>query len=186
MERSEARRLLPLQRRDRQGDDDGEHSVRVSSPPIRFGVVSPCHSSSHAGGHEVEEVQGRDRDAGERLIKAGDRSVRSCEEFQGVHERYRAGGMVVRIDRTIRQRRLTQAAAAERMGIDQPKISAMLFRPVPGLFGRAPHQRCRQDGFDRRPQIIFPPLNICMGTGSRWWCNYQRDNRPERTHVKGY
>src|SRR3954451_20189297 len=44
-------------------------------------------------------------DAGEHLIKAG---------------------LVVRIDRTIRQRRLTQAAAAQLMGIDQPKVSAML------------------------------------------------------------
>src|ERR1700683_3301891 len=35
-------------------------------------------------------------------------------------------GLVVRIERTIRQRRLTQAAAAQLMGIDQPKISAML------------------------------------------------------------
>ena len=35
-------------------------------------------------------------------------------------------GLVLRIDRTIRQRKLTQAAAAEQMGIDQPKISAML------------------------------------------------------------
>jgi predicted XRE-type DNA-binding protein len=44
-------------------------------------------------------------DAGEHLIKAG---------------------LVVRIHRTIRQRKLTQAAAAQLMGIDQPKISAML------------------------------------------------------------
>jgi len=44
-------------------------------------------------------------DAGEHLIKAG---------------------LVVRIDRTIRQRKLTQAAAARLMGIDQPKVSAML------------------------------------------------------------
>jgi len=35
-------------------------------------------------------------------------------------------GLVVKIDRTIRQRRLTQATAAELMGIDQPKVSAML------------------------------------------------------------
>ncbi|MEO8661749.1 MAG: helix-turn-helix transcriptional regulator [Bryobacteraceae bacterium] len=35
-------------------------------------------------------------------------------------------GLVVRIDKTIRQRKLTQAAAAELMGIDQPKVSAML------------------------------------------------------------
>ena len=35
-------------------------------------------------------------------------------------------GLVARIDRTIRQRKLTQAAAAHLMGIDQPKISAML------------------------------------------------------------
>jgi predicted XRE-type DNA-binding protein len=44
-------------------------------------------------------------DAGEHLIKAG---------------------LVVRIDRIIRERKLTQAAAAELMGIDQPKVSAML------------------------------------------------------------
>ena len=44
-------------------------------------------------------------DAGEHLIKAG---------------------LVVKIDRTIRQRRLTQTAAAELMDIDQPKVSAML------------------------------------------------------------
>ena len=35
-------------------------------------------------------------------------------------------GLVVKIDRTIRQRRLTQTVAAELMGIDQPKVSAML------------------------------------------------------------
>ena len=44
-------------------------------------------------------------DAGEHLIKAG---------------------LVVKIDRTIRQRHLTQAAAAQLMGIDQPKVSAIL------------------------------------------------------------
>jgi predicted XRE-type DNA-binding protein len=44
-------------------------------------------------------------DAGEHLIKAG---------------------LVLRIDRTIRQRKLTQAAAAQLMGIDQPKVSALL------------------------------------------------------------
>jgi predicted XRE-type DNA-binding protein len=44
-------------------------------------------------------------DAGEHLIKAG---------------------LVVKIDRTIRQRHLTQAGAAQLMGIDQPKVSAML------------------------------------------------------------
>ena len=44
-------------------------------------------------------------DAGEHLIKAG---------------------LVVRIDRTIRRHHLTQTAAAKLMGIDQPKVSAML------------------------------------------------------------
>ncbi len=44
-------------------------------------------------------------DAGDHLIKAG---------------------LVVRIERIIRQRKLTQAAAAQLMGIDQPKVSAML------------------------------------------------------------
>jgi len=44
-------------------------------------------------------------DAGEHLIKAG---------------------LVLKIDRSIRHRHLTQTAAAELMGIDQPKVSAML------------------------------------------------------------
>ena len=44
-------------------------------------------------------------DAGEHLIKAG---------------------LVVRIDQIIRDRKLTQTAAGELMGIDQPKVSAML------------------------------------------------------------
>lgn len=44
-------------------------------------------------------------DAGEHLIKAG---------------------LVVKIGRIIRQRDLTQAAAAHLMRIDQPKVSAML------------------------------------------------------------
>src|SRR5580700_81424 len=35
-------------------------------------------------------------------------------------------GLVVRIGRIIRQRGLTQTAAAKLMGIDQPKVSAML------------------------------------------------------------
>lgn len=43
--------------------------------------------------------------AGEHLIKAG---------------------LVVRIDRVIRRRKLTQAAAAQLLGVDQPKVSAML------------------------------------------------------------
>ena len=34
--------------------------------------------------------------------------------------------LVSRIDDSIRSRRLTQAAAAELMGLDQPKVSAML------------------------------------------------------------
>lgn len=44
-------------------------------------------------------------DAGEHLIKAG---------------------LVVKIGRTIRLRHLTQEAAAQLMGVDQPKVSAML------------------------------------------------------------
>ena len=35
-------------------------------------------------------------------------------------------GLVVKIDRIIRQRHLTHAAAAQLIGIDQPKVSAML------------------------------------------------------------
>ncbi|MBI3208619.1 MAG: XRE family transcriptional regulator [Candidatus Solibacter usitatus] len=44
-------------------------------------------------------------DAGEHLIKAG---------------------LVIKIDRIVRQQGLTQTAAAQIMGIDQPKVSAML------------------------------------------------------------
>ena len=44
-------------------------------------------------------------DAGEHLIKAG---------------------LVAKIDHILSQRELTQAAAAELLGIDQPKVSAML------------------------------------------------------------
>ena len=35
-------------------------------------------------------------------------------------------GLVIRISRIVHQRGLTQAAAAKLMGIDQPKVSAML------------------------------------------------------------
>lgn len=35
-------------------------------------------------------------------------------------------GLVLKIDRIVRQRGLTQTAAARAMGIDQPKVSAML------------------------------------------------------------
>ena len=35
-------------------------------------------------------------------------------------------GLVVKISRILQQRELTQAAAAHLMGIDQPKVSAML------------------------------------------------------------
>jgi predicted XRE-type DNA-binding protein len=44
----------------------------------------------------------------------------------GAGEHLIKAGLVVRIDRTIRQRKLTQAAAARLMGIDQPKVSGML------------------------------------------------------------
>ena len=44
----------------------------------------------------------------------------------GADEHLIKAGLVVKIDRTLRQRHLTQAAAAQLMGIDQPKVSAML------------------------------------------------------------
>jgi predicted XRE-type DNA-binding protein len=44
----------------------------------------------------------------------------------GAGEHLIKAGLVVRIGRTIRRRKLTEAAAAQLMGIDQPKISAML------------------------------------------------------------
>ena len=71
-------------------------------------------------------------DAGEHLIKAG---------------------LVVRIDRTIRQRKLTQAAAADLHGHRSAQNLSYAGGSVPGVFGRAPHAfpgparaRCR----DRR------------------------------------
>src|ERR1039458_184516 len=78
-------------------------------------------------------------DAGDHLIKAG---------------------LVVRIDRTIRQRKLTQAAAAQLMGIDQPKISAMLagqFRgySVIGREERADAAFRSRDGL--RYSLVQPP-----------------------------
>ena len=41
-------------------------------------------------------------------------------------ERLIKAGLVVKIGRILRQRELTQSAAAQLMGIDQPKVSAML------------------------------------------------------------
>jgi predicted XRE-type DNA-binding protein len=44
----------------------------------------------------------------------------------GADEHLIKAGLVIKIGRIIRQRALTQAAAAQLMGIDQPKVSAML------------------------------------------------------------
>ena len=44
----------------------------------------------------------------------------------GAGEHLIKAGLVVKIGRIIRQRELTQEAAAQLMGIDQPKVSAML------------------------------------------------------------
>ena len=44
----------------------------------------------------------------------------------GADEHLIKAGLVVKIDRIIRQRQLTQAATAQLIGIDQPKVSAML------------------------------------------------------------
>jgi|SRR5947209_17113121 len=44
----------------------------------------------------------------------------------GAGEHLIKAGLVVKIDRIIRERDLTQSAAAQLMGIDQPKVSAML------------------------------------------------------------
>ena len=41
-------------------------------------------------------------------------------------EHFIKAGLVVKIDKIIRERGLTQMAAAQLMGIDQPKVSAML------------------------------------------------------------
>ena len=44
----------------------------------------------------------------------------------GADEHLIKAGLVVKIDRIVRQRQLTQAATAQLIGIDQPKVSAML------------------------------------------------------------
>jgi predicted XRE-type DNA-binding protein len=44
----------------------------------------------------------------------------------GASEQLIKAELVVKIDRIIRQRRLTQVAAAKLIGVDQPKVSAML------------------------------------------------------------
>ena len=44
----------------------------------------------------------------------------------GAGEHLIKAGLVVRIGRILREQKLTQTAAAKLMGIDQPKVSAML------------------------------------------------------------
>ena len=46
--------------------------------------------------------------------------------LDGAGEHLIKAGLVVKIDRIIRQRHLTQVAAAQLMGVDQPKVSSML------------------------------------------------------------
>src|ERR1700687_46449 len=46
--------------------------------------------------------------------------------FPDAAEHLVKAGLVLKIDRILRQRQLTQAEAARIMGIDQPKVSAML------------------------------------------------------------
>jgi predicted XRE-type DNA-binding protein len=46
--------------------------------------------------------------------------------FADADEHLIKAGLVIKIDRIIGQRDLTQAAAAQLMGIDQPKVSALL------------------------------------------------------------
>lgn len=47
-------------------------------------------------------------------------------EVLDAEEHLLKAGLVFKLDGIIRQRKLTQAAAASLMGIDQPKVSAML------------------------------------------------------------
>ena len=62
----------------------------------------------------------------ERLLTGVDEPVFADLGFADASEHLIKAGLVVRIDRIIRARNLTQAGAAELMGIDQPKVSAML------------------------------------------------------------
>ena len=96
-----------------------------------------------------EEVQGRDRDAevrdrvGRQRLKKLRSEVKNAEKkalemepssdnvfadlgLADAGEHLIKAGLVVKIDQIIRQRHLTQSTAAQLMGIDQPKVSAML------------------------------------------------------------
>jgi predicted XRE-type DNA-binding protein len=46
--------------------------------------------------------------------------------FADADEHLIKAGLVLKINRTLKERHLTQTAAADLMGIDQPKVSAML------------------------------------------------------------
>lgn len=57
--------------------------------------------------------------------------------FADAEEHLIKAGLVLKIDQIIRQRELTQAATGEIMGIDQPKVSAMLAGQFRGYGGTA-------------------------------------------------
>ena len=61
-----------------------------------------------------------------RKVEPGSGNVFADLGLADADEHLIKAGLVVRIDRIIRQRQLTQAAAAQLIGIDQPKVSAML------------------------------------------------------------
>lgn len=59
-------------------------------------------------------------------MEPGSGNVFADLSLAGAGEHLIKAGLVVKIDRIIRQRHLTQAATAQLIGIDQPKVSAML------------------------------------------------------------
>ena len=60
------------------------------------------------------------------MIEAGSGNVFADIGVPDAEEHLVKAALVSRLEETIRSRKLTQTAAAELMGIDQPKVSAML------------------------------------------------------------
>lgn len=59
-------------------------------------------------------------------MEAGSGNVFADLGLPDAEEHLIKAGLMVKIDAIVRRKRLTQAAAATLMGIDQPKVSAML------------------------------------------------------------
>ena len=70
-------------------------------------------------------------------------------------------GLVVKIDQIIQQHGLTQSAAAQAMGIDQPKVSAMLRGDFSNLSERKLMDCLNRLGYDI--EIKIKPASAAVG-----------------------